>query len=698
MREKYISIIIGEHIKENTILEQLENLGYNTTHILVFSSLSDFIAAGAGTHLVLAYIHDFRAFYLQFDSNTDILSHTAFIIISPIDDEARVTEAMQRGIQDYLLSGTFDGPMLKRAVLCATERKKRLDSKHNDAHGNSFFQDIPIPMWIYDTESYQIIMVNNAAVQSYGYTVEEFLSKTIFDIRPEEQLADLRKAIDVRKPSESYYDAGIWKHIKSNGTVFHAHVYSYHTNFKGKQARLIMATDEDEKVITEEKLKQKVTEVDNILETITDAFYTVDNNWNLTYINKEAEKLYGVSRKKLLGTCLWDVFPNSRQTGFYSEYQRAMNERVSIHFREYAPSVNKWILVNAYPKENGLAVYHTDFTEQKILEDQVLSEQQNLSAIINNTRDIIWSIDADFNVIMANDAYYDRVKQMVNKADYKDVVADDIGNALIEEWHGYYRRAFLGEQFKIIYYSFANGKKAYDQINFNPIFDGEKKVKGVTIFSRDITEEKKLEQLVLIEKKNLSALINNTSDMIWSVDKDLRIISANNAYKNFIFKLCGVHIETGSSSFWKEKDPELQTKSEHYYERAFRESFSIVDQQIVDGKLAFFENSFNPIVGPDGNIIGISCYSRDISLQREHVMKIEMQNEKLKEIAWLQSHKVRGPLANIMGLAQLFDLNNYHEPVNGEVINGIIEAANNLDSIIREVVKNTYDALPSNEC
>ncbi|MDR3679743.1 MAG: PAS domain-containing protein [Flavipsychrobacter sp.] len=697
MREKHISIITGEHIKENTILEQLENLGYNTAHILSFSSLSDFIAAGASTHLVLAYIHDFNAFYLQFDSNRDLLSDTAFIIISRIADETHIAEAMQRGIQDYLLTDTFDGPMLKKVILCAAERQKHINDKRNDAYGNSFFQDIPIPMWIYDTESYQIITVNNAAVQSYGYTADEFLSKTIFDIRPDEQLSNLRKEIEVRKPSESYYDAGIWKHQKKDGTIFHVHVYSYHTIFKGKKARLIMATDENEKVIAEEKLKQKATEVDNILETITDAFYTVDNNWNLTYINKEAEKLYGVTREKLLGTCLWDVFPNSRQTGFYSEYQRAMNERVSIHFKEYAPSVGKWILVNAYPKEDGLAVYHTDFTEQKTLEDKVLSEQQNLSAIINNTRDIIWSIDADFNVVMANDAYYDRVKQLANKADYKDVVAEDIGNALIEEWNEYYRRAFLGEQFKIIYYSFANGKKAYDQINFNPIFDEEKKVKGVTIFSRDITEEKKLEQLILIEKKNLSALINNTSDMIWSVDKDLRIVSANNAYKDFVFKLCGIHIETGSSNFWKEKDPELQTRSEQYYERALHESFSIVDQQIVDGKLAFFENSFNPIVGPDGNIIGISCYSRDISLQREHVMKIEVQNEKLKEIAWLQSHKVRGPLANIMGLAQLFDLNNYHESVNGEVINGIIEAANNLDSIIREVVKNTYDALPAIE-
>jgi len=90
-------------------------------------------------------------------------------------------------------------------------------------------------------------------------------------------------------------------------------------------------------------------------------------------------------------------------------------------------------------------------------------------------------------------------------------------------------------------------------------------------------------------------------------------------------------------------------------------------------------------------LLGQVVFSRDITERERHLMTIEAQNEKLKEIAWIQSHKVRGPLATILGLSNIFNTQDAADPNNAKIIKGIKEEAENLDIIIREVVKKTYD-------
>ncbi len=77
----------------------------------------------------------------------------------------------------------------------------------------------------------------------------------------------------------------------------------------------------------------------------------------------------------------------------------------------------------------------------------------------------------------------------------------------------------------------------------------------------------------------------------------------------------------------------------------------------------------------------------DITEQKNNIRKIQLQNEKLKEIAWLQSHKVRGQVASILGLAQLFTADNPCDPVNGQILDGFRMASESLDNTIRDKMK-----------
>jgi len=81
---------------------------------------------------------------------------------------------------------------------------------------------------------------------------------------------------------------------------------------------------------------------------------------------------------------------------------------------------------------------------------------------------------------------------------------------------------------------------------------------------------------------------------------------------------------------------------------------------------------------------------RDVNNKRRHLQALEVQNKKLKEIAWIQSHVVRAPLARIMGLVELLSERHDSEDLsNNQIIEAIASSANELDNIIRKIVLNT---------
>lgn len=172
-----------------------------------------------------------------------------------------------------------------------------------------------------------------------------------------------------------YMDMGQWRHMKKNGDVFFVHIYAHNTWFEGKNAWINSAINIDKKVAAENALVEKTKETENILQSITDGFYTLNNKWEFTYVNKETERTLKRTREELIGKSIWDIFPEARQLKFFSEYHYAKQENISAHFEEKYPLLGIWVSVNAYPTKEGLTVYFVDVTQQRNHLDMI--EQQN---------------------------------------------------------------------------------------------------------------------------------------------------------------------------------------------------------------------------------------------------------------------------------------------------------------------------------
>ncbi|WP_293065983.1 MULTISPECIES: ATP-binding protein [unclassified Moorena] len=103
----------------------------------------------------------------------------------------------------------------------------------------------------------------------------------------------------------------------------------------------------------------------NILESITDAFISLNDQWQITYLNPQAFQMLQSQPEQLLNQNLEEVFSGVFGSKFYQECHRAVAAQVVVTFEEYYPPTKRWFDVKAYPGINGLSVFFHDITERK---------------------------------------------------------------------------------------------------------------------------------------------------------------------------------------------------------------------------------------------------------------------------------------------------------------------------------------------
>jgi len=196
-------------------------------------------------------------------------------------------------------------------------------------------------------------------------------------------------------------------------------------------------------------------------------------------------------------------------------------------------------------------------------------------------------------------------------------------------------------------------------------------------------ERNRIFDKMLSEKRELRTMINNTKDIIWSVDKNHNVISANEAFWERVYKVSG---KTKAKVSIADFDKDLINSWTRFYEQAMKGELKKViwKETNNDGK-TYEEVRFNLIRDKDDNIVGVSCFSRDITKHYIHVKMIRKQNERLRKIAWIQSHMVRGPVATIIGIANLFNMDDPSDPENMELVEHIKSTAHKLDEVIRKI-------------
>ncbi|HEV2691574.1 MAG TPA: PAS domain S-box protein [Verrucomicrobiae bacterium] len=166
-----------------------------------------------------------------------------FILMSGTIGEHAAIESLKAGATDYVLKQNRDRlpSAVRRAVAEAAERELRHEAqeelKRSEKQYRILFQGNPHPMWVFDMETLRLLEVNEAAVQHYGYSRDEFLKMTLTDLRVHGGDAGKFQVLEANSSGV------IWRHKRKDGTVMDMEVMWSPLAFHGKLAALTMATD-----------------------------------------------------------------------------------------------------------------------------------------------------------------------------------------------------------------------------------------------------------------------------------------------------------------------------------------------------------------------------------------------------------------------------------------------------------------------
>jgi PAS domain S-box-containing protein len=169
---------------------------------------------------------------------------------------------------------------------------------------------------------------------------------------------------------------------------------------------VLVFRDISEKKRAEAEIRQAGEQARTILESITDAFIAVDQDWRFTYVNQQAERLLARSADDLLGKVMWTEYPGLAGSEFERVY-RAAREGIAGAVTSYFPDRERWYEVHAYPAPNGIAVYFRDATEQKQADERLREAEAQFRAMADNIPQLSWMAAPDGSLFWFNRRWYE---------------------------------------------------------------------------------------------------------------------------------------------------------------------------------------------------------------------------------------------------------------------------------------------------
>ena len=471
----------------------------------------------------------------------------------------------------------------------------------------------------------------------------------------------------------------------------------------------IIARDITEKKAIEQKIRNSESNLNTIIENSTECFVLTDKHLSIKAFNQKAVESvllqFGPGkieegkpfldyihseRKEILKAALTKVL-----RGEMIQYESDFYKRDGVPYWFHA----SFIPVMEKNDVGGICVAVRDITSRKNHEKQLLESEENLRAIFENTTQGFILLETNGTIKLFNQnaikfgfSAYGREME-VGKSLYDFIephrisfLKEAINDVLLGETIQYSRL-----------YEKPNAKNIWLDFSITAVKTGNKTT-GICITGNDITEKKITEQEREFDRRNLQSLINNTSDLMWSIDTDFRLITSNAPFSNLTKSLSGVAISPGSSVLVKEFGKDMMQRYKKYYTRAFSgESFTVVEQNNFP-ELSWAEISFYPIY-KEKQVVGTACFARDITerVTNEGLLKknadekeiliqeLSQNNKDLKQFAYITSHNLRGPIANLLGLSSLLDKYKVRSPTLNQILGGVKKAALRFDETIKDL-------------
>jgi PAS domain S-box-containing protein len=550
-------------------------------------------------------------------------------------------------------------------------------------------------------QSWYVTYINERAAQITSRSPGEVIGKNLWAEFPEAFSSDFPSLAKAAMASQQhqYQEA----YFAPYNRWFETHIYPSPTGLS------IYFRDITERKNTELIVQQSEKWKQLIVNSALDAIICIDVQGLITAWNPQAEKIFGWKEKEILGSRLTDTIIPAQ---YREQHKKGMHHYLKTG---KGPILNKIIEITAlnrqqeeFPVELTISsikqneneffcAFIRDISERKRAEESLRQAEKRYRDIFENAIEGIYQTTPEGKFITLNPSLAkmfgyetpdDMIRSVTNIA--TQIYADPqdrerIIRLLETQGHA------IGIEVKLLK---KNKEIMWARFNNRVVRDDEGSIRYYEGTLKDITERKEAEEKLRDSENKLRAFFKSTPDASVLLGKHFEILAYNNAANQLVENTYGRQMKEGEI-YTDLIFPEMRPLIVKYLERAFsgetiEQEFAIPNRKT--GRSEWWLAVFMPVFDTEGNIFGVISNATNINAVKRAELKLKKQYEELQKtnheldrFVYSVSHDLRAPLASILGLINVAELD---EPsvAQKNYLGMIRDSINRLDGFIRDIL------------